>query len=271
VSEKTDARSRSAERPGPGPASGTAPSGTAPAVAAGDDSTPSSAALDAACGASTTALQARPRPLLRGVSHEVFFFISLVTGPLLGLDAKTTASRLCVSVYALTTTLMLGTSAAFHRRMWSPVARRRMRRADHSMIFVFIAGTYTAVAGLALSRGWATIILSIVWAGAIAGIVIRLAWTDAPKWAVAAPYLALGWVAVVPLPELVHSLGGLGFALMLSGGLCYTVGAIAYARKGPDPWPRVFGYHEIFHALVVVAVILHFCLVAFIILPRVNA
>lgn len=139
------------------------------------------------------------------------------------------------------------------------------------MIFVFIAGTYTAVAGLSLSRGWATIILSIVWAGAVAGIVIRLAWTDAPKWAVAAPYLALGWVAVVPLPELVHVLGGLGFALMLAGGLCYTIGAIAYARKSPDPWPRVFGYHEIFHALVVVAVILHFCLVAFIILPRVNA
>jgi hemolysin III len=209
--------------------------------------------------------------MLRGVSHEVFFFISLVTGPLLGLDARTNLSRLCVSVYALTTTLMLGTSAAFHRGMWSPVARRRMRRADHSMIFVFIAGTYTAVAGLSLSRGWATIILSIVWAGAVAGIVIRLAWTDAPKWAVAAPYLALGWVAVVPLPELVHVLGGLGFALMLAGGLCYTIGAIAYARKSPDPWPRVFGYHEIFHALVVVAVILHFCLVAFIILPRVNA
>jgi hemolysin III len=268
VSEKTDARWRTAEAAGTD--SGAAP-GAARAVVAGENPATPCAPVAAAGASGAAAIQARPRPLLRGVSHEVFFFISLVTGPLLGLDAKTTDARLCVSVYALTTTLMLGTSAAFHRRMWTPAARRRMRRADHSMIFVFIAGTYTAVAGLALSRGWATIILSIVWAGAIAGIVIRLAWTDAPKWAVAAPYLALGWVAVVPLPELVHSLGGLGFGLMLSGGLCYTVGAIAYARKSPDPWPRVFGYHEIFHALVVVAVILHFCLVAFVILPRVNA
>jgi len=220
-----------------------------------------------ATSASATSPAAKPRPLLRGVSHEVFFFVSLVTGPLLGLAAKTTAERVCLSVYAFSTSAMLGTSALFHRRCWSPEARRRMRRADHSTIFLFIAGTYTAVAGLSLIRGWATIVLSLVWAGAGAGIVIRLAWLDAPKWAVALPYVVVGWVALVALPELLHALGVAGLMMMIAGGALYTVGALAYSLKRPDPWPTVFGYHEIFHALVVAALVLHFCLVAFVVLP----
>jgi hemolysin III len=210
---------------------------------------------------------ARPRPALRGWSHLVFFLVSLVTGPLLGLHARTTAERICLSVYAFSTTAMLGTSALFHRRRWSPAGRRRMRRADHSMIFLFIAGTYTAVAGLSLSTGWATLVLALVWAGAAGGIAVRLAWLDAPKWAVAVPYVALGWVALVALPELLHAVGGVGFTLLVAGGALYTLGALAYARKRPDPWPTVFGYHEIFHALVVAALVLHFCLVAFFVLP----
>jgi hemolysin III len=209
----------------------------------------------------------RPRPLLRGVSHEVFFFISLVSGPLLGFAAKTTAERACIAVYAFSTTAMLGTSALFHRRRWSPAGRRRMRRADHSTIFLFIAGTYTAVAGLSLSRGWAELVLGLVWAGALTGIGVRLAWLDAPKWAVAAPYVAVGWVALVAMPELLHVLGGAGFSLLVAGGVLYTVGALAYSRKRPDPWPKVFGYHEIFHACVVAALVLHFCLVAYWVLP----
>jgi hemolysin III len=210
----------------------------------------------------------RPRPVLRGWSHLVFFVVSLASGPLLGLHARTTAERVCVSVYALSTTAMLGTSALFHRVRWSPAARRRTRRADHSTIFLFIAGTYTAVAGLSLSGGWAAIVLALVWAGALAGITVRLAWLDAPKWAVAVPYVAVGWVALVAMPELLHALGGAGFALLLAGGLLYTLGALAYSRKRPDPWPAVFGYHEIFHLLVVCAVVLHFWLVAGFVLPH---
>jgi hemolysin III len=213
------------------------------------------------------ATTARSRPALRGVSHEVFFFVSLVTGPLLGLAARTTAERVCVSVYAFSTTAMLGTSALFHRRLWSPEGRRRMRRADHSTIFLFIAGTYTAVAGLSLSTGWAALVLGLVWAGAVGGVTVRLAWLDAPKWAVAVPYVVVGWVAVVAMPELLHALGVAGFVLLMAGGLLYTTGALAYSRKRPDPWPTVFGYHEVFHALVVAALVLHFCLVAYWVLP----
>lgn len=211
---------------------------------------------------------ARPRPALRGWSHLVFFVVSLVSGPLLGLHGRTGAERACVSVYAASTTAMLGTSALFHRVRWSPAGRRRMRRADHSTIFLFIAGTYTAVAGLSLSGGWSALVLSLVWAGALAGITVRLAWMDAPKWAVAVPYVAVGWVALVAMPELLHALGGAGFTLLLAGGLLYTVGALAYSRKRPDPWPTVFGYHEIFHLLVVAAVVLHFWLVAGFVLPH---
>jgi hemolysin III len=209
----------------------------------------------------------RQRPALRGWSHLVFFLVSLVSGPLLGLHAHTTAERACISVYAFSTSAMLGTSALFHRRLWSPAGRRRIRRADHSTIFLFIAGTYTAVAGLSLSGGWAVLVLSLVWAGAAAGITMRLAWLDAPKWAVALPYVVVGWVALVAMPELLHGLGGAGFALLVAGGALYTIGALAYSRKRPDPWPRVFGYHEVFHALVVVALVLHFCLVAVYVLP----
>lgn len=214
---------------------------------------------------------ARPRPVLRGVSHEVFFFVSLVTGPLLVLGAHTGEARLCVSIYAISTSAMLGTSALFHRRRWSPEARTRMRRADHSTIFLFIAGTYTAVAGLSLTPGWKELVLGLVWAGALGGIALRWAWLNAPKWAVALPYVVVGWVAVVALPELLHKLGVLGLGLMMGGGVLYTLGALAYARKRPDPWPRVFGYHEIFHALVVAALVMHYCLVAFVVLPGVKA
>lgn len=215
----------------------------------------------------TTTATTRPRPALRGWSHLVFFVVSLASGPLLVLHGHTTTQQLCLGIYAFSTTAMLGTSALFHRRRWSPEARRRMRRADHSTIFLFIAGTYTAVAGLSLSKGWAELVLALVWAGALAGIAMRLAWLDAPKWAVAVPYVVVGWVAVVAMPELLHVLGGAGFTLLVAGGALYTLGAVAYARKRPDPWPAVFGYHEIFHALVVGAVVLHFCLTAFYVLP----
>ena len=147
---------------------------------------------------------------------------------------------------------MLTTSALYHRVHWSDIARRRMRHADHSMIFVCIAGTYTAVAGLTLPDTDAWIVLGLVWTASLVGIVMRFVWLDAPKWAVALPYVAAGWIAVGAMPEFFHYLGVAGFSLMMAGGLLYTVGAVVYARRRPDPWPRVFGYHEVFHSCVVV-------------------
>lgn len=210
----------------------------------------------------------RPKPRLRGVSHELGAIAMLVLGPWLGISARGTLAEVCTAVYAFCLTAMLTVSALFHRVTWSPPARRRMRRLDHSTIFLAIAGTYTAVAGLALPGADRLIVVGIVWAGAVAGIVLRLAWLDAPKWAVALPYVVVGWAAVAVLPELLHATGGVGLCLLLAGGAFYTLGAVVYARKRPDPWPRTFGYHEIFHACVLVALGLHLALVAFVILPQ---
>ena len=143
-----------------------------------------------------------------------------------------------------------------------------MRRADHSAIFVGIAGTSTAVAGLALT-GWAQVtVLAMVWGGAAAGVVLRQVWLDAPQLVVAIPYVVVGWCPIVVAPQLVHALGWAGFWLMVAGGVAYTAGALAYARKWPDPWPRVFGFHEVFHLCTLVGAGLFAYLIAFIALPR---
>lgn len=213
----------------------------------------------------------RPKPLLRGWFHEVGAIAMLVVGPLIGLEANGTKEEVCAAVVCFAVTAMLTTSALYHRVGWSPKARRRMRRADHSMIFVCIAGTYTAVAGLSLPDTDAWIVLGLVWGASVAGIVMRFAWLDAPKWAVATPYVAAGWIAVGAMPEFFHYLGVLGFSLMLGGGLLYTLGAVVYALRRPEPWPAVFGYHEIFHSCVVLAAALHLSLVAFVLLPAVRS
>jgi hemolysin III len=209
----------------------------------------------------------RTKPLLRGWFHEVGAIAMVVVGPVIGLEANGTKAEICAAVACFAVTAMLTTSALYHRVGWSPKARRRMRRADHSMIFVCIAGTYTAVAGLSLPDTDAWIILGLVWGASVAGIVMRLTWLDAPKWAVSLPYIAAGWVAVWAMPEFFHYLGVFGFSLMLGGGLLYTIGAFVYARKRPDPWPAVYGYHEVFHSCVVLAAALHLSLIAFVVLP----
>jgi hemolysin III len=192
----------------------------------------------------------------------------LAVGPIMVLRARSTMDEALTAIYVTTITAMLSVSALFHRVNWTPAARRRMRRLDHSMIFFAIAGSYTAAAGIVLPGADAPVVVAIVWAGAIAGVVLRLVWLDAPKWAVALPYVVLGWLAVAVVPEIFHAVGGLGIGLLIGGGLLYTAGAVVYARKGPDPWPHTFGYHEIFHAFVVAAVATHLCLVAFVELPR---
>jgi len=207
------------------------------------------------------------KPALRGVFHEVAFFVSLVSGAWLVWSAPTAGSRFALTVYAVSISLLFGVSALFHRRTWGPVGRRRMRRADHSTIFIAIAGSYTAIAGIALS-GWArTAVLCIVWGGAVIGITLRQLWLDAPKWVIALPYVVVGWAAVVVLPQLLHVLGGVGFSLLLAGGLAYSAGAVVYAAKRPNPVPGVFGYHEVFHACTIVGAVLHFVVIAVFVLP----
>jgi hemolysin III len=207
------------------------------------------------------------KPVLRGVIHQVAFFVSLASGLALILVAPTTGSAVVMAVYAVSISSLFGTSTLFHRRTWGPVGRRRMRRADHSTIFLAIAGTYTAVAGIALD-GWArTTLLAIAWAGALLGIAIRQLWLDAPKWVITIPYVTVGWAAVVVLPQLERALGAAGFTLVLLGGLAYSAGAVVYAAKRPNPVPGVFGYHEVFHACTVVGAVLHYVAIAFFVLP----
>src|SRR5271169_3390993 len=176
---------------------------------------------------------ARPKPLMRGWLHLAAFVATCIAGPILVSEAPTPGATAALVVYVISIALLFGVSAAFHLKHWSPAARRRMRRADHSMIFIAIAGTYTAVAGLALT-GWAQVaILAIVWGGAIVGITLRQVWLDAPKWAIALPYVVVGWCALLVIPQLVDALGTAGFLLLLAGGGAYTAGAVVYAMKRP--------------------------------------
>ena len=207
------------------------------------------------------------KPRLRGVLHQIAFFATLVAGAWLVWDAPTPGSTVICLIYVGSIALLFGVSALFHRVTWGPVGRRRMRRADHSTIFIAIAGSYTAVAGIALT-GWArTAVLCIVWIGAVVGITLRQVWLDAPKWVIALPYVVVGWAAVVVLPQLWRALGPAGFVLLLAGGLAYTVGAVVYAIKKPNPMPGVFGYHEVFHACTIVGATLHYVVIAVFVLP----
>ncbi len=209
------------------------------------------------------------KPKLRGVSHEWAFFLSLGFGATLIILAKTPKATLAVAIYAVSLSALFGCSALYHRVNWRrPQMRLWMRRLDHSMIFFLIAGTYTPFALLALHGSLATAILVVVWAGAIAGAVVEMIWIDHPKWASALIYLSLGWVAVAAFPALWTALGVGGAMLVVAGGVLYTCGAVVYATQRPNPNPAIFGYHEVFHLLVIAAAIAHFSAVAFFALPH---
>ncbi|MCW3069761.1 MAG: channel protein hemolysin family [Solirubrobacterales bacterium] len=207
------------------------------------------------------------KPRLRGVSHQYAFFVSLACGVGLILAASGGRARLAAAVYAIAVSALLGTSALYHRVNWRPTARRWMRRLDHSMIFVLIAGTYTPVALLALKGALASTILLVLWAGALGGVIFKIAWIDAPKWLFAAVYAALGLVTAAVFGELPAAIGWLGVAGLATGGLLYLVGAVIYASGWPDPSPKVFGYHEVFHVLVLAAAALHYAVIAFAVVP----
>jgi len=208
------------------------------------------------------------KPRLRGVSHQWAFFVSLVLGLALVLTAPGGRATAAAAIYSASVAGLFGTSALYHRVNWSSAgARAWMRRLDHSMIFVLIAGSYTPFALLALHGRLAMAILIAVWGGAVAGVGFKLIWIDAPKWLVAITYVVLGWVAVAAFPQLLDRIGVVATALVAAGGVLYTLGAVVYARKRPDPSPTVFGYHEVFHLLVIVAAALQYAVVAFYVLP----
>jgi hemolysin III len=193
------------------------------------------------------------KPRLRGWSH----LAAAVVFPLLGLALVAAAdggrAKLATAVYTVGLTAMYGVSATYHRGRWSPPVRRRLRRLDHSTILVGIAATYTPIVAVGVGGLAGRVLLWGVWVGAIVGVALRLAWFDAPVWVVAFTYLGLGWVGLLGLPSLLRSLGGATFGLMLLGGVVYTTGAVIFARRRPDPLPATFGYHEVFHALVLLA------------------
>jgi hemolysin III len=209
-----------------------------------------------------------PKPRLRGLSHAVAFVIALPLGLALILEADTGRGRLSAIVFAATVATMFGASALYNVPNWREAPRRWLRRVDHAGIYGLIAGTYTAFGLLVLSGYWRWVVLSIVWAGALAAIVFKFAWVDAPKWISALIGVALGWVGVIVSPQLLHAIGVGALLLMLAGGLLYTLGALVYALRRPDPRPAVFGFHEVFHVLVIAAVACQYSAVAFFVLPE---
>ncbi len=197
--------------------------------------------------------------------HQVAFFVSLPAGISLVAVAGSALSRSVAIVYAVALSGMYAVSATFHRVQWGPAAWKWMRRADHSMIYLLIAGTYTPFALLVLDGAWSIVLLAVVWTGAIAGIALKL---STSRWSNfgAAMYLILGWAMLIALPALPGRISWLEAGLLLAGGLLYTVGAVIFFRKKPDPNPAVFGYHEIWHAMVVAATVCHYVLILLIVL-----
>ena len=204
------------------------------------------------------------KPRLRGVSHQIACGVAAIAGLALVLRAPAGSARIAAGVYAVCLVGLLGISAAYHRPTWRPAARAWMRRLDHAAIFLLIAGTYTPFCRALAAHDGATV-RTVVWCGALAGILQSLLWVAAPRPVSVAIYMALAWCVVPYIPRLYASVGGWPMALLLVGGAVYSAGAVIYARRRPDPVPAVFGYHEVFHALVIVAAALHFTAVSLVV------
>ncbi|MEV0939087.1 PAQR family membrane homeostasis protein TrhA [Micromonospora wenchangensis] len=200
------------------------------------------------------------KPRMRGWLHTYAFFVAVVCGIVLSAVAATrpgwTPLVSCL-IYSVTVCGLFGTSALYHRRVWSERGYQIMRRMDHSMIFVFIAGTYTPLCVLLLDRPTAVLMLGLVWGGALAGVAVKLIWPHAPRWVSAPLYLALGWVSVAILPQILSQGGVTVLVLLAVGGAVYSIGAVCYALRRPNPWPTVFGHHEFFHACTLIAALCH--------------
>jgi hemolysin III len=203
------------------------------------------------------------RPLLRGTLHQGAFMVALVVGAVFIAEADAGRQRLAAAVFAASVVTMLGASALYHRVTWGPRVRPWMRRIDHAGIYLLIAGTYTPVGLLSLHGTLQRVTLAIIWAGAAALIALKFAWVRAPKWLAAVTGVGLGWAGVASLPQVADTAGITAVILLAAGGVAYTAGAVVYAFRRPDPVPHVFGYHELFHALTIVAVACQYVAIAF--------
>lgn len=202
------------------------------------------------------------KPVWRGVTHQWAFVLSVLVGSLMIVSAPAGRASIAVAVYVGSVAALFGCSAFYHRPNWQPATRAWLRRVDHSAIYILIAGTYTPVAMLALPESEGQDLLRLAWLGAAVGIVKSMAWVHAPKPVSAALYVLMGWLVLGKWTSVTAAVGPLGISLLLIGGACYTSGAVIYAKRKPDPWPKIFGYHEIFHVLVIVATLAHGAMVA---------
>ena len=217
--------------------------------------------------ASPRALSDRVKPLLRGVSHQLAFYLALVTGGALTALATPGVPTWCALVYSICLVALFGISAAYHRPTLTPEARQWMRRLDHAGILLMIAGNYTPICLLAIKGPAGQRALIAVWIGAALGIVKSIVWVNAPKWLFALICVLFAWGMMAEWPALHAGIGDGGAWLLFAGGAMYTRGAVIYALKRPDPFPATFGYHEIFHALVIAAAVCHFFIVRALVLP----
>lgn len=201
-------------------------------------------------------------PRLRGLLHAYAAVVALVAAAVLIAIAPDGQARLAASVYGLGLCALFSVSGLYHRWRWDMRWRPLLRRMDHSTIYVFIAASCTPIAWLVLEGATRTVVLVAVWAGAAGGVALSIAWITAPRILVAMSYLLVGWAGAIGLPQIVDRLPTVPLVLLATGGVLYTVGAVIYALKRPDPWPRVFGFHEVFHLLVVIAALAHFVAMA---------
>jgi hemolysin III len=209
----------------------------------------------------------RVKPRLRGVFHELGFYVALGLGSALVVTADAGRPRFAAAEFSACVILCFGASALYHRPTWTPQVRAWLARLDHAGVYLLIAGSYTPFGLLVMSKGWAVPVLTIVWAGALAAIMLKFFWVRSPKWLSAAIGLALGWVAVAAFSQLLR-LPVAGLLLVTAGGLFYTAGAIVYVRRRPDPVPNVLGYHELFHVATLVGTGCMYASIAFFVLPR---
>jgi hemolysin III len=213
------------------------------------------------------ALSLLPKPRFRGVSHFYALFVAVVAAVALVATAPSGLATFAAALYAMSLVGMFGASALYHRGTWSLTTARRLLQLDHTAIFLLIAGTYTPIALLATTGATQILTLTAVWTVACAGIVFEWLPIPAPRGYVTTVYIGLGWIGAFAFVPVYENTGWWGVGLLAGGGLCYMVGAIVHAARKPDPWPEVFGYHEIFHVFVILAALLQYCAIAFLVLP----